>query len=700
MADMSQSLSNSALRKLEDQLTCPVCLSDYNDPRVLQCLHTFCRTCLEGLAKDSQEHDGSSVVECPVCRKETKFHALNELQTAFHIKSLFEIKRDLEKSRDIQKTDVCEAHWMKVEFYCKKCSELLCSRCTHGTHKLHPFEEILPAAEEEAKEMGVRLSEFDSKVSHVKKSIDEIKASHKRACSEERKIQEAIQKSCKKAHQLIEERERVLIKELQQMTEQKIHNLTVRKNQLQLVETQLESFREAVTKSLQERTPTESLMLNKTLVPMIDDASSVFQEVTGSTRPATNDIAFFVDESALEPLSELGTVYVKVPHAKECLVEGGGLSRAKVGETAEVELSLYDQHKLEVDVELAAHTVTSELYYSTAAESDLVKCSVEKLDKNQCVVKYAPTRKGPHKLDIEVLGHPVKGSPFHVSVRAPLSTIGPEPLHVIPGLPLPWGVAVDRNGRLCVALSRRKEVVVLDGRSGEKLSTAIKRGFLVSALEEPTGVAIDRDGNLIVADFRLSQIHRVAPDGQILQSVGSSGHKALEFSYPAFLAVHPVSGQIYVAEWQENNRVQILNHDLSFCKTFGCSGSGPGEFQCPSGIAFDPNGNVYVADCNNSRVQVFTSEGDYVREFGKRGRKEGKLGLPMGLCVDHSSDLLYITDVLNHRVSLFTTHGEFLKNFGQYGTGPGEFNKPQGIMVDEFRFVYVSDTRNNRVQVF
>ena len=107
-----------------------------------------------------------------------------------------------------------------------------------------------------------------------------------------------------------------------------------------------------------------------------------------------------------------------------------------------------------------------------------------------------------------------------------------------------------------------------------------------------------------------------------------------------------------------------------------------------------------MADCNNARIQVFTCEGDYIREFGTRGRKEGKLGLPMGLCMDHTSEVLYITDVLNHRVSLFSTEGAFLRSFGRFGTGAGEFNKPQGIAVDEFRFVYVSDTLNNRVQVF
>ena len=705
MAGAAHSLSDSTLRKLEDQLTCPVCLSDYNDPRVLQCIHTFCRQCLEDLAK--RERDGQTdelllVIECPVCRKETKVGAVDELQTAFHIQSLFEIRKDLEKSWEqatFQKPDTCEAHRMEVEFYCKTCSTLLCRGCTHGAHKLHSFDEISPAAGEVTRELEVKLNQFDLKVTHIEEAVGEIETSCERAHKEEKEMEEAIRESIRKAHQLLDERENELIKELREMMQQKVHNLSVRKNQLQQVETQLKICREAVTENLQQKSPTLSLMLSKTLVPMIEDANSAFQETVSSVRHAANDIAFFADESVLEPLREFGDVYVKVPHAEHCLIEGDGLSKAKVGKTAEVKLSLYNQHNLEIDMELGAHTVTSD-FYSSTVESDIVKCSVEKLDKNQCAVKYIPTEKGPHKLDVEVLGQPVKGSPFHVTVKAPLELIGPEPLHVTPGLSLPWGLTVDNTGRLFVSVSGRKEVMVLSSRSGEKISTAVKRGFLVSALEEPTGVALDRDGNLIVADFRLSHIHRVAPDGNIVQSVGSSGSKTLEFTYPSSLAVHPLTGKIYVTEWKDNDRVQVLNHDFSFYKKFGCSGTGQGEFQCPSGIAFDSGGDVYVTDCNNARIQIFTCEGDYIREFGTRGRKEGKLGLPMGICMDHTSKVLYVTDVLNHRVSLFTTQGQFLRSFGRYGTGPGEFNKPQGIAVDEFRFVYVSDTLNNRVQVF
>ena len=84
---------------------------------------------------------------------------------------------------------------------------------------------------------------------------------------------------------------------------------------------------------------------------------------------------------------------------------------------------------------------------------------------------------------------------------------------------------------------------------------------------------------------------------------------------------------MYVAE-TDNNRVQVLNSDLTFSHTFGRKGSGKGQFNWPYGVACDSSGNVYVTDTNNQRVQVFTAEGKFLRMFGRHGDKKGELEGP------------------------------------------------------------------------
>ena len=45
-------------------------------------------------------------------------------------------------------------------------------------------------------------------------------------------------------------------------------------------------------------------------------------------------------------------------------------------------------------------------------------------------------------------------------------------------------------------------------------------------------------------------------------------------------------------------------------------------------------------------------------------------------------------------------HGKLISSFGTKGSGPGQFDQPRGIAVDKNGVVYVSDSRNNRLQLF
>ena len=48
------SSSSPGLLKLEEQLTCPVCLDHCTNPKTLPCLHSFCQHCLEELLLDKK----------------------------------------------------------------------------------------------------------------------------------------------------------------------------------------------------------------------------------------------------------------------------------------------------------------------------------------------------------------------------------------------------------------------------------------------------------------------------------------------------------------------------------------------------------------------------------------------------------------------------------------------------------------------
>src|SRR5437867_83676 len=81
----------------------------------------------------------------------------------------------------------------------------------------------------------------------------------------------------------------------------------------------------------------------------------------------------------------------------------------------------------------------------------------------------------------------------------------------------------------------------------------------------------------------------------------------------------------------------------------GSKGTGKGEFDLPTGIAADANGNVLAADTNNGRIEKFSPTGAFLSILGSRGTGQGQLAGPNGIAVDRTGNI-YVADASNHRV--------------------------------------------------
>ncbi|WP_147534111.1 6-bladed beta-propeller [Bacillus marasmi] len=160
--------------------------------------------------------------------------------------------------------------------------------------------------------------------------------------------------------------------------------------------------------------------------------------------------------------------------------------------------------------------------------------------------------------------------------------------------------------------------------------------------------------------------------------------------------VAKVGEYIYVSD-TGNKQIQVFDQSGTPITKFGKKGTKEGEFQFPYGIDGDEQGNVYVADMYNGKISVFNSKGEFQHYFKETG-KETLIKAPGGLRIVDNK--IYVTDIEKHKVFVFGLDGEKVAEIGGAGTGEGQFIAPNSVAVDEDQNVYVSDSGNNRVQVF
>ena len=189
------------------------------------------------------------------------------------------------------------------------------------------------------------------------------------------------------------------------------------------------------------------------------------------------------------------------------------------------------------------------------------------------------------------------------------------------------------------------------------------------------------------------------------------GRAAGQFDSPRGLAFGP-DGSLYVVDMR-NARVEQFAADGTFIRQFGSLGHNDGQFwressRGPTGIAVGADGSVYVADTWNYRIQKFSADGQFVAKWGtfvnlttgQAGADRTGLYGPRGIAIAPDGDL-YVTDTGNARVVVYGPDGTFRREFGTKGTGPSQLDEPVGIAVSaDGTRIYVADSTNARISIF
>jgi len=84
--------------------------------------------------------------------------------------------------------------------------------------------------------------------------------------------------------------------------------------------------------------------------------------------------------------------------------------------------------------------------------------------------------------------------------------------------------------------------------------------------------------------------------------------------------------------------------------------------------------------------------------WGRFGSAVGQLNMPWGVAVD-AADNVYVTDWRNDRLQVFDAAGRSVTTIGSSGTDAGQFHRPAGISIDSAGHIIVADWGNERVQI-
>ncbi|MCX6014930.1 MAG: TIGR03663 family protein [Chloroflexales bacterium] len=170
----------------------------------------------------------------------------------------------------------------------------------------------------------------------------------------------------------------------------------------------------------------------------------------------------------------------------------------------------------------------------------------------------------------------------------------------------PRGIAAGADGHIYLADTGNKRIVVTDDK-GTFLYQWGSYGAAEGQFNEPIGVAVDGDGTVAVGDTWNGRVQYFAPDGNgqtnptPIATWRINGWQAQTYDDP-YIAIQ--GGKI-AAAIPKKNAITISGANGQETIRWGGSGNDNASFTNPSGVAFGPDGNIYVVDRDNHRVMVF-----------------------------------------------------------------------------------------------
>ena len=717
-------------RNLQKEAECPLCLETVNNPKTLPCLHSFCLECLDkhaGFARRQLQ----ATIKCPVCQ--TPFEipegdSFKNLPTSYHLNRLVDVLALKDSGAQAQKCGSCdenntassycfvcqtflctpcfEAHQrlkatrghrnvvieklqvqdvqelihrpvmcsqqyhenQPLEFYCEECKVPICHKCSVVSHNWHTMTDSQKAAQVQKMQMKDALEKVEAETvvyeNEIRKQTELMDDDRNEILSCEKKMTDLVEELIRD----LREYERGMKTKFSEIyEEQQKHHATQLEN-FELVLTQLKSCVERGDSIVQRNISAEILQTNQAIVGRCEELLKA--EKLEIYKPS--HVHYMVEQK----VKILDRIFVSDTDPSLSLAEVATLKDVRA--------------QTETNFTIVTRNSDGEQCYQ---KEDVIKVNIlnpagdqlepgiKDTEDGKYTVTYTPQCVGQHRVEIQVNGQLLTGSPWIVRVMPhqyqfafQFGSKGEEQGK----FDCPVGVAVNDKSRILAIAdynNSRTQIFSFEGNflreialKGKPISLAFtesdellvrviydKRIFLfaengqfiryigVENVKTPHSVSVSSDGRIITSDSNDKTIKVLTADGKkLLQSF-----KSLDRNETPVCVVYYQAK--FFASFNFAGRLVVFNNAGEYLHDIGSKGSGDGQFSGPTGLVIDKSNRLIVCDAGNSRLQLLTLEGKYIAQIPGSFFKGG---YPHSAVISNTGHL-FVTDSWRHCVHVF-----------------------------------------------
>ena len=607
------------VKELADDLVCPVCMEEFDRPKVLQCKHVFCTPCLTKvlyrnklvcpICRDEKVFGGGTGIEClpepliishmqekitaflssgqntgPVSRNCGICSKVNSA-TTFCIKCVQNMceqctnkhkKNKITKGHSLvtlSRRTICQKHPSHfIAAYCADCAAGLCMTCADTEHVTH---DVIDMEDKTlVKQKNTQLTSY----------IDKLRGSERLFINYQYEARQSSRELIT-AYDNTKQHLKHFKKSIMKATDEEIEKIDVKKaaevKKLAIHEEEIENIRairESLTsfiKDIQQRNSAPDVVLSADDLP--DITTNSVPVLPKLDLPVINDVT----NDLIQSIKGL------ITYSRDNMKH---------------EMTHIEHTTREVVSPHTTPSSSSKVDRSGGAVSKVMPSSIGSMGERVSVRQVWEVKAG---VDVNDVTWDTEGPGWWVrNVDKELCKYdmnGTVVTTIKKGMP-------NNHARICIDTTRN-HIVIVDYYKGLLCMTKtgkVVRKIPIAGGRCTCGVTYCHHRDMyVVTDVHNHCLWFVSSDsGKVIHNVGSRESGDTQFNYPFFVCHQTISdSECHIIVSDTNNHcIKVLSPTGEFVRKFGCQGSGDRQLQSPCGVCVDPQGRVVVCDHGNYSV--------------------------------------------------------------------------------------------------